>query len=159
MGHWNDAKPCASALVVSGSRLLLVRRAKDPWKGMWDVPGGFCESTEHPVRTAEREVFEETGLQIQVVGFLGIWLDEYPDGDHISKRTLNIYYHAIPVQATAPIPDASEVAEIGFFSAADLPDALAFPAHVPAALEAWKKAVVQGQLTTPPLFDRSAVRD
>ena len=88
---------------------------------MWDVPGGFCESTEHPVRTAEREVFEETGLQIRVVGFLGIWLDEYPDGDHVSKRTLNIYYHAIPVQATAPIPDASEVAEVGFFSAAYFP--------------------------------------
>jgi ADP-ribose pyrophosphatase YjhB (NUDIX family) len=144
--------------VVTEERLLLVRRAKDPWKGMWDVPGGFCEATEHPALTAEREIFEETGLLIRVVGFLGIWLDEYPDGGQIAKRTLNIYYHAIPVQPVAPLRDPSEVAEIGFFSAAELPAALAFPAHLPDALEAWKKALADGQLSTP-LLDRAAARD
>ena len=88
--HWNDAKPCASALVVKDSRVLLVRRAREPWKGCWDVPGGFCESKEHPVCTAEREVFEETGLRIRVVGFLGIWLDEYPAATRSPNWTLNL---------------------------------------------------------------------
>ena len=113
--HWNDAKPCASALVVKDSELLLVRRARDPWAGMWDVPGGFCESTEHPARTAQREVFEETGLEIEIVGFLGIWLDEYPDGDEITKRTLNIYYHAIPLNPTAAVLGSVRSLEVGFF--------------------------------------------
>ena len=57
---------------------------------MWDVPGGFCDVGEHPIRTAEREVFEETGIRIRVVGFLGVWLDTYADADDASKRTLNI---------------------------------------------------------------------
>jgi 8-oxo-dGTP diphosphatase len=152
--HWNDAKPCASALVVRDARVLLVRRAQDPWKGLWDVPGGFCDSGEHPVVTAQREVFEETGIRIQVVGFLGIWLDEYADGDDGEKRTLNIYYHATPLDLGIGAHDPAEVSEVGFFSAVALPEGLAFPGHVPAALEAWKQAVAAGQLITP-LFDRS----
>jgi 8-oxo-dGTP diphosphatase len=135
------------------SQVLLVRRAQDPWKGMWDVPGGFCESGEHPVRTAQREVFEETGIRIQIVGFLGIWLDEYPNGNDTTKRTLNIYYHARPSDAAPAALDRAEVTEIQFFSAADLPTALAFPGHVPAALEAWQKAAAAGELVTR-LLDR-----
>jgi ADP-ribose pyrophosphatase YjhB (NUDIX family) len=151
--HWNDAKPCASALVVVESRVMLVQRAQNPWKGYWDVPGGFCDAGEHPVRTAEREVLEETGIRIQVVGFLGIWLDEYPTAADASKRTLNIYYHARPSGSATAAPDRSEIADLRFFDASDFPEALAFPGHVPEALEAWKRAAAAGQLTTA-LFDR-----
>ncbi len=35
--------------------MLLLRRAKEPWKGRWDIPGGFCDADEHPITTAERE--------------------------------------------------------------------------------------------------------
>ena len=151
--HWNDAKPCASALVVSGSQLLMVRRAREPWKHLWDVPGGFCEPGEHPSRTAQREVFEEIGLDVQIVGFLGIWLDEYLEPGHAGKRTLNIYYHAVPSGSATVLPDRVEVVEAGFFPASQLPEQLAFPGHVPAALEAWKRAASAGELVTG-LFDR-----
>jgi ADP-ribose pyrophosphatase YjhB (NUDIX family) len=147
--HWNDAKPCASALVVSESRLLLVRRAHDPWKDMWDVPGGFCDPREHPTATARREVFEETGLRVRIVGFLGIWLDQYPEATGLPKHTLNVYYHAVPDGPVAVTPDVEEVLEARFFLATDLPAALAFPDHVPAAIEAWKRAAREGALVTP----------
>lgn len=151
---WNDAKPCASALVVCESRLLMVRRAENPWKGMWDVPGGFCEPGEHPMDTAQREVFEETGLRARIVGFLGIWLDEYPEATGILKRTLNIYYHAVPSGPIRLALEASEVAEAAFFSPRQLPGPLAFPRHVPVALQAWKRAVNARGLVTD-LFDRA----
>jgi ADP-ribose pyrophosphatase YjhB (NUDIX family) len=146
--HWNDAKPCASALVVKDSKVLLVRRAQDPWKDCWDVPGGFCNANEHPVATAEREVFEETGIRIRVTGFLGIWLDDYPTADDETKRTLNVYYHAVPVDAEPAQLDREEVEEIRFFGADELPSALAFLRHVPAALAAGKRAMAAGQLET-----------
>src|SRR5688572_28499746 len=146
--HWNDAKPCASALVVRGSQLLMVRRAQEPWRDTWDVPGGFCEPGEHPARTAQREVLEETGLQIRVVGFLGIWLDEYPEAGGALKRTINIYYHAVPAGLATALLDGVEVVEARFFSASQLPEPLAFPGHVPAALEAWKQAASSGELVT-----------
>lgn len=155
--NWNDAKPCASALVMNESRLLMVRRAEDPWKGMWDVPGGFCEPGEHPMGTAQREVFEETRLEVQIIGFLGIWLDEYPDPTGILKRTLNIYYHAVPSGPVRLALEESEVAEAAFFSPQQLPGPLAFPRHVPAALQAWRRAARAGGLVTD-LFDRIDAR-
>src|SRR5207344_2557603 len=75
--HWHDAKPCAGALVSRGGKLLLVRRAQAPWKGAWDVPGGFCGGREHPKQAAAREVREETALEVEVAGVLGMWMDAY----------------------------------------------------------------------------------
>jgi 8-oxo-dGTP diphosphatase len=146
--QWNDAKPCACALVVWDSRLLMVRRAQEPWKHMWDVPGGFCSPGEHPTSTARREVFEEAGLDIRIVGFLGMWLDEYAEPGAIAKTTLNIYYHAVPSGPVRLSPDGAEVVEAQFFAASDLPDAIAFPGHVPAALDAWRRAVEAGAVET-----------
>ena len=99
--HWRDAKPCASGLVTWRGRLLLVQRANEPWRGYWDTPGGFCGSDEHPILTAEREVLEETGLAVRITGLLGIWMDQYGSSDDEADRktTLNIYYHAVPLEA------------------------------------------------------------
>lgn len=154
--HWDDAKPCAGAAVVSGGRILLVRRRHDPWAGHWDVPGGFCESTEHPIRTAMRELAEETGLDIAIVGFLGIWVDRYEDSAGRGKTTLNIYYHAVP-RAGAGVPDSfqsDEVSEIGWFAPDELParDALAFPDHLEPMLMAWRQALL-ADATHTPLWD------
>jgi 8-oxo-dGTP pyrophosphatase MutT (NUDIX family) len=121
---------------------------------MWDIPGGFCEPGEHPAVTATREIMEETGIPIQIVGFLGIWLDEYRREKEF-KRTLNIYYHATPLKSTIPTIDANEVLEAKFFPPSRLPNALAFPGHVPAALKAWKMARNSNQRVTGLLDRRS----
>jgi ADP-ribose pyrophosphatase YjhB (NUDIX family) len=152
--HWDDAKPCACALVVHDGKLLMIRRAREPWKDLWDLPGGFCDAGEHPVDTAEREVSEETGLVIRVTGFLGIWLDEYAEPQNARRRTMNIYYHATPASPLQYRLQPAEVAETAFFSRAEIPDSVAFPAHVPLALEAWKRATDAGMAATA-LFDRT----
>jgi 8-oxo-dGTP pyrophosphatase MutT (NUDIX family) len=106
------------------------------------------------MRAARREVFEETGVSVEIQGFLGMWLDEYGNHGKGAKRTLNIYYHAVPTRpgATVAEHDPAEVLEVGSFSALELPENLAFPGHVPAVLRAWHRAVKTGQLETP-LFD------
>jgi len=45
--------------------LLLVRRAKEPSKGLWSFPGGSLELGETMAECAMREVLEETGIQLQ----------------------------------------------------------------------------------------------
>jgi ADP-ribose pyrophosphatase YjhB (NUDIX family) len=59
--------PCVGALVQDDEgRLLVVRRAHDPGRGQWSVPGGRVERDESDQAAVRREVLEETGLHVQV---------------------------------------------------------------------------------------------
>jgi 8-oxo-dGTP diphosphatase len=145
---WLDPKPCAGAAVRQGTSLLMVRRAHEPWLGYWDVPGGFCEPDEHPIETAERELLEETGFQVRITGFLGMWLDRYEIPGAAPKLTLNIYYHAELAGDAAVAPDPHETAEICWFPAAALPPHVAFPGHITPMLHAWRAALAMGDLAT-----------
>jgi ADP-ribose pyrophosphatase YjhB (NUDIX family) len=128
--------------VTRNGQLLLVRRAHDPWRGLWDIPGGFCGPREHPADAAVREVREETGLHVRTSGILGMWIDTYaPGGPDADKVTLNIYFHAVPTVSAETRLDPNEVAEIGWFAPDGLPSELAFAGHVPEVLRAWTLAV------------------
>jgi 8-oxo-dGTP diphosphatase len=138
--HWLDAKPCAGALVSFEGRLLLVRRAHAPWRGLWDIPGGFCGSREHPADAAVREVREETGLEVKTSSILGMWIDSYaPEGLDRDKVTLSIYFHATAKGSTEIHFDPNEVAETRWFAPHELPGEVAFPGHVPEVLRAWAR--------------------
>lgn len=135
--HYRNAKPCAGALVMHGDRLLLVRRAKAPFAGWWDIPGGFCNPTELPRDGAAREVFEETGLQIAITGLLGMWIDRYHEGG-TTQDTLNIYFTATVSGGLQTTVDPVEVTEVGWFQRDALPTDVAFPDHASAVLDAWR---------------------
>lgn len=150
--HWVNAKPCAGVLIMRDGRLLLLRRANEPWRGRWDIPGGFCDPQEHPIETAAREAREETGLEVEMTGFLGLWLDRYPDPADTEHpvETLNAYYHArAEPGAQVATPDAAETAEIAWFEPDALPPEVAFPHHAEAVLAAWQEAVKEGRTVTP----------
>jgi ADP-ribose pyrophosphatase YjhB (NUDIX family) len=117
--HWRNAKPCAGALVLRHGKVLLIRRTIEPFLGHWDIPGGFCEVNEHPTETAIREVLEETGLEIELTGLLGLWLDEY--GESV---TLNIYYFARPLTRRLRVGDDADGA--AWFAPDALPRRIAF---------------------------------
>jgi ADP-ribose pyrophosphatase YjhB (NUDIX family) len=123
--------------VVNGDQLLLVRRAKAPFAGYWDIPGGFCNPTELPRDGAVREVREETGLDITITGLLGMWMDRYVEG-HTIQDTLNIYFTATVSGDVDPVVDPVEVTEIGWFHRDELPSQIAFADHASAVLDAWR---------------------
>src|ERR1700682_4608762 len=61
--HYHNSKPTPSALIVDEDQILLSQRAGEPFRGFWDIPGGFLEAGEDPLDGAKREIREETGLE------------------------------------------------------------------------------------------------
>ncbi|MFD3570242.1 NUDIX hydrolase [Streptomyces sp. NPDC058667] len=60
----------AGAVVREDGRLLAIRRADN---GTWELPGGVLELTEAPEAGVVREVWEETGIQVQVEELTGVY--------------------------------------------------------------------------------------
>jgi ADP-ribose pyrophosphatase YjhB (NUDIX family) len=126
-----------SALVEDGhGRVLLARRAVEPYLGLWDPPGGFLEEGEHPEVGLRRELLEEASLECEPVRFLGAWMDVYGDAPE-AAATLNLYW-TMRVVAGEPVAD-DDVAELRWFDADELPGSgeLAF-STVGEALAAWR---------------------
>src|SRR6185503_13476085 len=64
--HWDNPKPVTATLVPMNEGIVLVKRKFEPFVNYWCLPGGFMECTEHPEESAIREVYEETGLHIEL---------------------------------------------------------------------------------------------
>ncbi|CUT11144.1 GDPmannose mannosyl hydrolase EC 361 [Bradyrhizobium sp.] len=66
-----------SAAIFRDGKVLLTRRARSPAKGFYSLPGGRVEFGESLHRALAREIDEETGLDIDIVGLAG-WREVLP---------------------------------------------------------------------------------
>lgn len=69
------------AVIVDNGRALVVRRATEPLKGQWSIPGGMLELGEKLREGIVREVREETGLEVEVFDVLDVFDSIFPDLD------------------------------------------------------------------------------
>ena len=67
------------AIIVSDGRVLLVRRATEPLKGEWSIPGGVLELGEKLHDGLRREALEETGLQVEPQDVLEVFDSIFSD--------------------------------------------------------------------------------
>lgn len=132
-GHvaFRNAKPAVGLLLERDGEVLLVRRERAPFKGQWDIPGGFLEADEAPEGGARREAREETGLRIAIDGLLGVYHDRNGE-DH----TINVYYLAHPTGGRERAGD--DASELRWFAIDRLPRRIAFPGHTRAVLRDWR---------------------
>jgi 8-oxo-dGTP pyrophosphatase MutT (NUDIX family) len=114
--HYNDLNaPKANAIVVAVTvfvlddrdRVLLIRRTDND---LWALPGGGQEFGEFIAETAVRETREETGIDIDVTGLVGIYSSpkhvvEYPDGE--VRQEFSICFRARPVGGNLAISSES----------------------------------------------------
>ncbi len=65
---------CAAVICFRGEDVLLIRRGTPPRRGEWSIPGGRIEPGESERQAAQRELFEETGVNAE----LGIKIETVP---------------------------------------------------------------------------------
>jgi NAD+ diphosphatase len=89
--HFN---PAVAAGVIAGDphgRVLLVRRAKEPGRGLLGVPGGFVDVGETAEEAVLREAGEETGVELEELRFLGSWPNVY-EWKGVAYPVLDLYF-------------------------------------------------------------------
>jgi 8-oxo-dGTP diphosphatase len=114
--YYRNAKPCGSILPIKNGKVLLARRGAEPYKGAFDIIGGFLNEDEHPEHGALREAYEETGLTMKISELLGMYIDQYgTEGDY----TLNIHYIGEIVDGEMKAQD--DVASLEWLPITELP--------------------------------------
>jgi NAD+ diphosphatase len=76
--YLNTATAVCAIIVNGEGNLLVTRRANDPQKGAWDLPGGFVDPGETAEQALAREIKEELGLKLISARYLGSEPNIYP---------------------------------------------------------------------------------
>ncbi|MGP8321797.1 MAG: NUDIX domain-containing protein [Methanosarcinaceae archaeon] len=72
-------KLTVDAAIILNGKIVLIKRKKPPYKGMFALPGGFVEIGETTKEATVRESYEETGLLIKIIKLLGVYSDPLRD--------------------------------------------------------------------------------
>jgi 8-oxo-dGTP pyrophosphatase MutT (NUDIX family) len=135
VGHDLLVLPSAAVVLHDDQGRVLMGLHAD--RNLWVVPGGLIEPGELPADAAMREVWEETGLLVELTGILGVYggpdlIVHYDNGDRVS------YVGTIfrgRITGGLPVADGQEVLELRYISESEL---AAMP-HAPWMDFAWKE--------------------
>ena len=106
------------AVTAGGSKVLLIQRRNEPYKGKWALPGGFVEMDEELHTAAARELAEETGLgevrlqQLHTFGTVG----RDPRG-----RIISVVYWGIVETGKMEVTAGDDAAQAKWFDIDQLP--------------------------------------
>ncbi|MBR2638613.1 MAG: NUDIX domain-containing protein [Bacteroidaceae bacterium] len=89
--YFNAQAATVAMILNSKNELLVARRAKEPAKGMLDLPGGFVDSFETGEEGVTREVLEETGLKVTSTRYLFSLPNKYVYSG-FEEHTLDLFY-------------------------------------------------------------------
>lgn len=105
---------CSAAIFDEQGRILLTKR-KD--NGQWCLPGGGMDSGESAAEACIREVWEETGLQVEVKRLVGVYSDPnklavYADGKKV--QIVALHFEATILSGEPGLSD--ETSAFGYFT-------------------------------------------
>ncbi len=104
-----------AAIIRRNGKILITRRGSDVHLGgLWEFPGGKVESGESLQQALKREIFEEVGLNVDV-------LHEFFSVEH-SYPTKNVQLHFFDCAIKAGEPEAKQVADIKWISISEFTD-------------------------------------
>lgn len=126
---YNNPKPVALAFIVhpQNGNLLLARRAVEPFKNYWGLPGGFISFGEEPTTALQREVLEEINVACTVASLLTAYHEfYYNEGNEKECYSVVVMVYDVSLEFYENFQPADDVAEVKFFSKDKLPRNIAF---------------------------------
>lgn len=121
--QFHDPKVAVIALVLHQDKVLLIRRAVDPAKGKWSLPGGYMDAGEMPEEALQRELLEEVGLRVKI----GDLIDIFPMVNDEGRRIGIVLAFRAEPSGSAEIPYvADDAQEANWYGAKQIPAELAF---------------------------------
>jgi 8-oxo-dGTP diphosphatase len=126
------------ALVLAGAgeewKILLIRRGREPFAGMWAFPGGFVDMEETLERASLRELEEETGLKLTAMEQFRVFDAPGRDPRH---RTISVVFYAFLPEVGA-VKGGDDASAAGWFPLNDLPPLAFDHAHILSQFLKWK---------------------
>ncbi|PIU29667.1 NUDIX hydrolase [Candidatus Woesearchaeota archaeon CG07_land_8_20_14_0_80_44_23] len=98
--------------------VLLIRRALNPFRGLWALPGGFLRPEEELETAAKRELYEETGVKN---AFLAQLYTKGDIGRDPRGRVITVIYYSLMDSAKVELRASTDAAEVSWFSVKNLP--------------------------------------
>lgn len=100
-----------SALINYKGKILLIKRARDPAKCLWSLPGGLVELGEKTKDSIRRELLEELGLSVEPTCFIGV--EEYIESDSCNRVRYHfvILVYLVKLMGYEKITPSDEVAD------------------------------------------------
>jgi 8-oxo-dGTP diphosphatase len=113
-------RPFACDMVlIEENKVLLIRRASEPFKGEWAIPGGRIEDDETAEDCLKREMREETGLDVEPIRLTGLYSDPKRD----PRKVIAACYLVKRIGGRLEAGD--DAGEAAWFALDDLPKKLA----------------------------------
>ena len=112
------------AVILDGDRVLLVKRGRPPSEGKWSIPGGLVHLGERIEDALRREVMEECGVAVRLIGLCGV-IDRVRLAPGNGPEPERVHYHYVIIDYVAAIeagvPRAgSDAAEVRWVPIAEL---------------------------------------
>ncbi len=99
----NSSAAVAGLITDGNGKLMLVTRGVEPDYGKLDLPGGFIDPGESAENAIKRELFEELGMKIKSLKYLGSAPNEYVFSEY-SVFTIDLAFEIIPEKITGLKP-------------------------------------------------------
>ncbi|MCK4311820.1 MAG: NUDIX domain-containing protein [Candidatus Cloacimonetes bacterium] len=121
--YYKNPIPASACVIINEKKeVLIIKRKFDPGAGRWALPSGYIEINQNPDECAIEEMKEETGLNGEIIEFLGFYTDFSPLYEKVISFGFLMKVTGGELQAG---DDAAEACYVAFD---DCPE-IVFPSH------------------------------